>query len=403
MDYSICDIKQKKVRKKRIETVLLGVYITTLFFVSYNPSTVFISEGIFICYAVSVLFRHKIKLNTLLIPIFLLAIVSFVSIGWALIPQIALTRSKSIIQMTILLFLTYQTVNSEKDVSYILNSYLIGVLMMYFDVFYTYGFDGVLGSFNSTYRLGLLVNEPNALGRFSAIGFVICLYKVKNKENKIYYIVSLLCMFMTFASGSRQAILIVLTGTLVLVYLNGKNKIGKFISFIIVVLVIYVSYLILSNMFPIFERYGRLFALIFGNEYVDGSITYRGELIKYGIRMFINHPFIGYGTGQFVALSQQYFGVASASHNGFIEVLVSYGIIVFFMYYFLFLRVSYKLYRNSKSINISNLVLAILLMILVSDLAHIGIYDKFTFIFIGLSLATSSLNSKNKNKSNRRV
>jgi O-antigen ligase len=398
--YNFISAKIEETRNIRLETKLFGIYLITLFFVAYNPSTLVFSEVPFVLFAtivfIKAFLRGKIKFNPWMLTIFMIMIFSIISVLWAILPEIALGKGKSIVQMGLLFFLVYQSVNNEQEVNFIFNAYLLGVFLMFSSILLNYGMDGIIGAFSSSYRLGLLVNEPNALGRYSAIAFIICLYKAILRNNKKYYIVGLICIFMVFASGSRQAFLILIAGIFILLYLNNTYNLYKFISIVFVALSLLYLFPILVDNLPIFNRYNNLFDMFLGKGFNDGSLSYRSNLIKLGLEMFQRKPVFGYGTGQFVALCQSTYGIASASHNGFIELLVSFGVIVTIIYYSLFLRIITKVNRLKESYNCAILFLTIFIMIILAETAHIGIYDKFTYIFLGLGLSISSFKMKEK-------
>ena len=391
-------IKSAQGDQTKLNTLLLGLYIISLFFIVYNPSTLFISELIFVLFAISVVIKGRIKFSPWILILPSIAFISIISFRWAILPHVALIRGKSIVQMTTLFFLSYQSVKDEKDVGFLLDAYLIGVFIMYGRILMIYGSDGIARAFDSKYRLGLLVNEPNALGRYSAIAYVICLFKALFNQDKKYYIIGLACIFMAFASGSRQGILILLVGIIVMLFLKSKNNLSKFMRTLLIVLLFISTTVILAETFPIFDRYNRLIILFLGEGHSDGSLLIRSMLIKYGFELFFKKPLVGYGIGQFVAFSQEVFGRNIASHNGFIEVLVSYGILITILYYSVFLKILKGLRKNRSEYVYSNLLFTIFIMLLVSEVAHIGLYDKFTYIFLGIGLSLSFLRYRRPNK-----
>jgi O-antigen ligase len=163
-------------------------------------------------------------------------------------------------------------------------------------------------------------------------------------NSKIYkkftYLFLIVCIAGSILGGGRGAFLLVIIysfSALKFLSTNRKNLILYVFSFLtlVAIFIIYLSF----NEDSIFNRFGRLFSYINSDTYIDleNGSSGRDTIYKLSLDSFLKSPIFGYGP----------FGVWSKvgmPHNIFLELILQYGILAFFMiFYFLY----YFIY-NSK-------------------------------------------------------
>lgn len=78
----------------------------------------------------------------------------------------------------------------------------------------------------------------------------------------------------------------------------------------------------------------------------NSSDNLRAELIRYGLELFAENPLLGYGLNNY----QLFHWSGLYSHNNYIEVLVSLGIMGFLIYYSIFINSTIALLKKRKNL-----------------------------------------------------
>jgi O-antigen ligase len=82
----------------------------------------------------------------------------------------------------------------------------------------------------------------------------------------------------------------------------------------------------------------------------------------------LSRPIFGGGWFYF----SEYSGMGTYSHNNFLELLVTYGIVGFFTYYSMFFKVLLKLKKMYKRDNYAKLLVTMIIIILINDFAAVS-------------------------------
>ena len=104
-------------------------------------------------------------------------------------------------------------------------------------------------------------------------------------------------------------------------------------------------------------------------------IFLRKEMYIKGFKMFEEHPISGFGWNAFAAKS----GIRLHSHNNYIELLVSTGLLGLVSYYFIYLFAFIKICFNNSYLTSKLFNLVILFLLLIIDGAcssfYTGLFD----------------------------
>lgn len=175
----------------------------------------------------------------------------------------------------------------------------------------------------------------------ASLAFVFNVYLYLGKSNIKCFIISIPLLLCILLSGTRKALLICLAAFVFIVFVNQPKKIFRNLILICAFAVI-VYYLVMKV--PMFYniigyRFDGLVEYMQTGDSDESSVVTRMTLIENGIKYIKNRPITGYGIDNYrPVLNSRYY-----SHNNFIEMLFSGGIVGFCIYYsrYLFLILSY--------------------------------------------------------------
>lgn len=180
----------------------------------------------------------------------------------------------------------------------------------------------------------------NALGLRAA--FAICLtIALKNTNSKKYNsflekVLIVLNLFIIALSGSRKAILYLLIPLLIYYVLKSKNPIKIIRNIILAICAVIVACILVMRIPYLYDMIGEglqtMIAGLLGNE-TDASTSARLRLINWGIKVFKERPFFGYGLENFKMLHLFQFGALYVADNNYVELLVDQGLIGLLLYY----------------------------------------------------------------------
>ena len=211
---------------------------------------------------------------------------------------------------------------------------------------------------------------------------------------KIPFFIRIIALFVTFygiaVSGSRKGVILgALLLLLVVLKLIRKSSLAAqtaLLGSFFVGAVIYFQYLdkiasFLNDNVLAINR----FSLIFYD--IDTSFSERKWFIDTGLQIWKEEPFFGKGLGQFSIIS----GSGAYSHNNYIELLVSGGILALVLYYLLYLVIIYKSYRTHRLLFLYSLLIVGTLIF--TDMAMVSFTNRANMIFVAFVLWYFSLYS----------
>lgn len=227
--------------------------------------------------------------------------------------------------------------------------------------------------------------NPNSLAVCDAI--IICWLTCGKKESVKYKpAIIVICALFCLLAGTKKALLATLIGISVFVLLNKPSKIVK--NVILISLVSILGYAVLINV-PFFydligNRLEGLFSLLTSGE-GDSSSNSRYNYIDLGLYHFNNRPILGHGINCFQTLKGAY---GSYSHNNYVELLFSLGIVGFLCYYMMYIYVLFSAIKQYRTRRISNLSIAIsfIIICLMMDFAWVSYYSRSTYMYITICL-----------------
>ncbi|WP_198301338.1 O-antigen ligase family protein [Lachnoclostridium phytofermentans] len=201
------------------------------------------------------------------------------------------------------------------------------------------------GSFSASSdkgRIGYSIgHHPNAMGNLCALLAFLWLYFYDKSKRKIYLVWILLLSLILLFTKSRAAILMLIMYFFGYIFL-AKKRSFLFIKIIpITVILSLILYWAIFNIPILYELIGFRIEGVFGvfnSSYtMDASSYTRINMMKYGLDMFIKHPFLGVGFGNYGYYAYHYYDLFSETyaHSNYIEILAGLGVVGIFLYYIL--------------------------------------------------------------------
>ena len=282
----------------------------------------------------------------------------------------------------IVMFFLYNYVLLRNDMEIIIKYYV------YVNLFFTVCI--VLLSVPTLFneRLGTSVGiNANVIAINSAISYLMGFYFLLKNKKKYNIIILSWFLLVVILTASRKGLLIIVLGLALLLFLMfPKNRVKILVISILIIVCIYI---LLINIPILYELVGfRIKSLINytrGLEIQDDSLRTRNTLINRGWNYFLSKPWRGYGLDGFKFLEGSY---GMYSHNNFIEILVSGGVIAFAIYYTNYAIILIKAFLlGEQGHDIMKLMFTIAFTMLIMDYGAVTYFGR---MYINIPILTVS-------------
>lgn len=184
------------------------------------------------------------------------------------------------------------------------------------------------------------------------IAFLVLLIQKKYTKKK-YGILMFVYLIIIFVTGSRKGILLAFILLIGFLITNmGFNKRKIFRNFLIIIVVLFSSFVVIKSNSELDHRMQDLFNSFQGETVQDKSVIERNYYKKTAIELFKKEPIIGIGIYGFAGYMEKigYSHIAYA-HTNWLELLCTVGIIGFILYYsqyFFIFKKSIKIFDNKN-------------------------------------------------------
>lgn len=274
-------------------------------------------------------------------------------------------------------------------------------------VIYTYG--GLsefyhIATMSDDIRMGGEINNPNLIGMQCAYSCIVLMYMALFNSKKLCYVLFLIPAAVAVSSGSRKAVLILILGVFMILYIKNKSDktIAKYLKYIIFISigVLFLNYVLKMDIFSTFISRMESFLYFFSDnsQNVDSSSRIRGEMISVALTQFINDPVLGIGHANSSILNAIKLCIPAYSHCDYTEVLVNGGTIGFILYYYFVIYKIFaahlKILKNSNDSR-TELSFVILIIFIFANFACVTYYDSM-FTYVLLILWTTHIEKKKK-------
>ncbi len=233
------------------------------------------------------------------------------------------------------------------------------------------------------YRFAGSLKNPNHYAFLLVFSIAFLLYYLRIfKQNLLSRIISILFIAIfayevIFYAASRGGYLSLFI--IILIYnidaIVRQNLFSKIIISIASISFIYFVFVEVESNFLISSRINSIIGLLTTQNNFDVSFSYRLVYIQEAFEYWLNNPLFGIGLDQFRVLNQ-----SSYSHNNYVELLATTGLIGFITYYFSIFKLLLTKYTDGRTASMGKIFIVLLL---ISDFSSVNILEKpFWIIFV---------------------
>lgn len=345
-----------------------------------------VSKGFMLLFFLGIAFKifasgTRIVLGKSVILPFFFVFYEIISCVWAFNQEVAISQLVTQLQLFILFFFSYVYIKKIGRLEDYYNAiYLSGIGLIFYSLYVYGGLSSFLAIMSTGHRMGDLIGNENTYGLVFANAALVALYYFFFNNEKRHVLLAGLLIFFGFSSGSKKVFFLLLIGLLFLILSKyGIRKLFKVLIYSFVSLLVGWMFIHLPIFSTILERL-ESYLSVTGNT----SDNLRAELIRFGLELFMENPFLGYGLNNY----QLFHWSGAYSHNNYIEVLVSLGIVGFVIYYSMFINSAFALIKKREYLKPIHFLLAFsILSSFVFGYGMVQFYDKSIWILMGVILA----------------
>lgn len=346
------------IKDKRIMLSLYYKFIIFFYFIVvsipnlHQSRTVFWSAiGLILISIYLIIKTIKVNINFYLIWLCLFSFILIASNVWAVSSVSAIEGTKNLLTTFPIFIFISLFIKTEKDFYEVLKVFLYSQIVTVIFIFMTIDISTVGVIVIGKESLGEFWNA-NTIGVSMSISALIAFYLIHIEDNRLakilYCVFILLYIFTSIMTGSRKSFfVIVFTLSLFYILISGNKKILR-IRIIVFAVCSLLFLILIMNVPSLYNIIGSgiesLIMQLTGHGEIDRSTTIRTGMIEFGLDLFQSRPFLGYGINSFRAMSPW----KMYSHNNYIELLTSIGLIGIIIYY------SAHIYIIKNTIKFSN-------------------------------------------------
>lgn len=237
--------------------------------------------------------------------------------------------------------------------------------------------------------IGNFYYNRNITSGIEIIGAIISLVLAFTGGEKKYYLCYFFLFLMVILSSSRRGIITLVAVSVMVILLSSGRK--HLVRNILICLLVPVIVIVAIKNIPflsdtIGKTMGDLVQYYFSGSTPDGSVAKRELYVAKGIEIFLTRPLTGYGGGAFIKLFSEDYGTSHYTHNNFVELLVSYGIIGFIAYYWIYPVIILKSVKGLLERNVYKILsFTLAIAMLISHVGTVSFYSKTDHVYLIIS------------------
>ncbi len=290
---------------------------------------------------------------------------------WALDIDPVFNTMKTLLLVFVVHILLAELINTKADIKKVLWANFFALLFTALFIIFTIDISTLGQDRLGSDGLGELWNA-NDIGLKMCVGAIIASYFLLSTRKNTYRLFVLACMalFVVIAlfTGSRKVVLLLAMVGILIFFLKAKRH--RLLVLILGLLFAVAFYQIILNIESLYNVLGKrledMIDGLFKGGTKEDSFNTRAEMISMGLDWFLQRPLFGYGLSNFSVLYGRATGWTTYSHNNFVEILVSGGLIGFTIYYAIYIYIVFNLLK--PAFKQRDLLAIVLFSIIVSTL-----------------------------------
>ncbi len=358
------------------------VGLSALYYISY-----FLFVGLtFVKVLVRIRVDGTVKLSGIALWYIVFALFSAATAFWSDYPEVLFEAAIRMLQIILLLFCISQTYATQQGIIRCLKLISLAATL---DVLYIFIMTPVDEWFSGYFGMELTGQNANVIGMILTVTTMITAYFAYYCKQRIYYISLALQLFAALLTSSRKTVVAICIGLIMLIFLKDKSVKLLFRMLFVALVIIAVFYAIM-NIPQLYLAIGRRFESMLNyltNSDVDNSMYMRRMFISYAKQFFLEHPVLGNGPNSFALRIVDILGESDYAHNNYYEILVSYGIVGFLLYYGMYAYIIAKLLKavivyESDS---AKMMLTVMAVILICEYGIVLYYSVYAMVFLSVA------------------
>jgi O-antigen ligase len=343
-----------------------------------------IGLGVAAIWAATVVLRGRVRRPVVFhVAFFLFVLWNVVSIFWSFDPIGTRQRILTYIQTLGLVFILWDLYTTPGSLRAALQAYVLGAYVSVGGAIYNY-----LGGVQAGYqRYSAFHYNPDGLGFVLVLGIPVALYlSASNDDDKtarilrlVNYIYIPAALLAIVLSATRTSFLASIPAMMFGLGSLTRLRLRQWVP--ICTLLLLAAYFL----YPLLPEYSLERLAGTGTNIAEGDLGGRLFTWRQGIAVFMEHPFLGVGSGAF----REAVGVGKLAHNSFLSVLVELGMIGFLLYALVLAIVIYKAARQSRWL--SSFWLTVLAVWALEAASLTLEHRKQSWLFLSLVVVSSSL------------
>lgn len=358
------------------------VGLSALYYVSY-----FLFVGFtFVKVLVRIRVDGTVKLSGIALWYLAFALFSAATSFWSDYPEVLLEAAVRMLQIILLLFCISQTYATQQGIVRCLKLVSWAATL---DVLYIFIMTPPDEWFNGYFGMELTGQNANVIGMILTVTTMITAYFAYYCKQRVYYISLALQVFAALLTSSRKTFVAICMGFIMLIFLKDRSVKLLFRILFVTLAIIAVIYAIM-NIPQLYLAIGQRFESMLNyltDTDVDNSMYMRRMFIYYAKQFFAEHPILGNGPNSFALRIVDILGESDYAHNNYYEILVSYGIVGFMLYYGMYAYIVAKLI---KAVVVSEnggakLMLTVMTVILICEYGIVLYYSVYAMVFLSVA------------------
>lgn len=377
--------------KNSISDIIICILVTFLIVAFY----VFELEwwGRYVAFVVSALvalihssqngMRIRIKMEAFHIYILAFALFCYLSAVWAWNSSLAISKGTTVVSMVVCFSLLYPYYEKKGSIESLMKSIMLSGYVICAYTISFYGINSFTSMLSGAVRIGNDFTNANGIGLVASTSCIIQVYFWLQKKRSIIAIFMVPTIMALAVSQSRKAIIMLVVGvTFLIATVNaGKNAGKKILGFVASVVVLFLLLFIMTKV-EIFQgvmrRFDTLFESLNGTRAEDIRAVYR----RIGFDQFLKTPVFGIGIGNSLEMLERAGQRRTYTHCNYVELLASGGVVGFFIYYAIYIKLIKGLWRNRMyDIEMTNLCIILIVLMLIMDYGMVTYYDKPQYLY----------------------
>lgn len=334
------------------------------------------------CYSLGKFLRtHSLSVGLFTLWNLIFVLISLLSVLWAVSESDTLDIAFRLLQNFITAFFLIDYVTDGGKMRRILTLTVVSVVFLAVTILIftpaSQWFAGDIGNF---------YYNRNITSGIEITGAVISLVLAFAAGEKRYYASYFFLFLMVILSSSRRGIItLVAVSVMVILISSGREHLMRnvLICLFVPAAVIWAIRSIPFLSDTVGRTMGDLIQYYFSGSTPDGSVAKRELYAAKGFEIFLTRPLTGYGGGAFIKLFSEDYGTFHYTHNNFVELLVSYGIIGFAAYYWIYPVIILKSVRGIFKKDVYKIMsFALVVTMLISHVGTVGFYSKTDHVYL---------------------